>query len=97
MAVHATRAIYCHLSTEAVPLVDASNAFNCLNHQVSLHDRLNVPSCHHSYYTYRENIPLFIDMQHICSSEGTTQSDPLAKVMYSISVTPLIASLQVLV
>ena len=28
------------------------------------------------------------------SSDGTTQSDPLAMVMYSISVTHLIASLQ---
>ena len=28
-AVHAMRAIYCDSSTEAVLLIDASNAFNC--------------------------------------------------------------------
>ena len=44
--------------------------------------------------TYRKDIPLFIDGRHILSSEGTTQGDPLAMAMYSISVTPLIASLQ---
>ena len=44
--------------------------------------------------TYRQNIPLFIDGQHIFSSEGTTRGDSLAMAMYSISVTPLIASLQ---
>ena len=38
VAVHAMRAIYCDAATEAVLLVDASNAFNCLNRLVSLHD-----------------------------------------------------------
>ena len=37
-AVHAMRAIYCDAATEAVLLVDASNAFDCLNRQVSLHN-----------------------------------------------------------
>ena len=32
------RAIYCDAATEAVLLVDASDAFNCLNRQVSLHN-----------------------------------------------------------
>ena len=35
-AIHAMRAVYFNDSTEAVLLVDASNAFNCLNRQVAL-------------------------------------------------------------
>ena len=95
-AIHAMRAIYGDVATEAVLLVDASNAFNCLNRQVSLHNMqaLCPPLAPILINTYRQNIPLFIDGQHIFSSEGTTQGDPLAMVMYSISVTPLIASLQ---
>ena len=38
VAVHAMRAIYGDAATEAVLLVDASDAFNCLNRQVSLHN-----------------------------------------------------------
>ena len=91
-AVHAMRAIYCDSATEAVLLVNASNAFNCLNRQVSLHNLqiLFPPFATILINTYRRNIPRFIDGQHIFSSEG----DPLAMAMYSISVTPLIASLQ---
>ena len=34
----AARAIYCDDSAKAVLLVDASNAFNCFNRQVALHN-----------------------------------------------------------
>ena len=37
--------------------------------------------------TYRDAVPLFIDNCCLFSLEGTTQGDPLAMVMYSISVT----------
>ena len=45
--------------------------------------------------TYHDAVPLFIDNCCLFSSEGTTQGDPLAMAMYSISVTPLIHALQV--
>ena len=44
--------------------------------------------------TYRKDVPLFIDGQNIFSSEGISQGNALAMKMYSVSVTPLIASLQ---
>ena len=95
-AVHAMRAIFCDDSTEAVLLVDASNAFNCLNRQVALHNiqTLCPPLANILINTYRKDVPLFIDGRHIFSSEGTTQGDPLGMAMYSVSVTPLIASIQ---
>ena len=81
---------------EAVLLVDASNAFNCLNRQVALHNIQTrcPPLANILINTYRKDVPLFIDGRHMFSSEGTTQGDPLAMAMYSVSVTPLIASLQ---
>ena len=81
---------------EAVLLVDASNAFSCLNQQVALHNiqTLCPPLANILINTYRKDVPLFIDGRHMFSSEGTTQGDPLAMAMYSVSVTPLIASLQ---
>ena len=95
-AVHAMRAIFCDDSTEAVLLVDASNAFNSLNRQVALHNiqALCPPLTNILINTYRQDIPLFIDGRHIFSSEGTTQGNLLSMAMYSVSVTPLIASLQ---
>ena len=77
-AVHAMRAIFCDDSTEAVLLVDASNAFNSLNRQVALHNIQAIcpPLANILINTYRQDIPLFIDGRHIFSSEGTTQGDP---------------------
>ena len=95
--MHAMRAIYDDPSTEAVLLVDASNAFNNLNRQVALHNIQTLcPSLSTVLInTYCEDVPLFIDNHCIYSSEGTTQEDPLAMAMYSIGITPLIKDLQV--
>ena len=51
--VHATRAIYYDCSTEVVLLIGASNTFNCLNSQVSLHNNyvdLVSSSCYVTFY-----------------------------------------------
>ena len=78
----------------AVLLVDASNAFNSLNRQVALH---NMQSLCPPLATVLIMM-LFLCLLTIVAfffSEGTTQGDPLAITMYSISVTPLIHALQV--
>jgi len=91
-AIHAMRSVFAEENTEAVLLVDASNAFNSLNRKVALH---NIPILCPALATvlintYRADVPLFIGGKHLLSSEGTTQGDPLAMAMYAISVIPLI-------
>ena len=76
-------------------LVDASNAFNCLNRQVKLLNRGTVcPALSHILInTYCNNSQLFIDGQCILPKEGTTQGDPLAMAMYAIGTQLLIRRL----
>ena len=82
--------------TEAAILVDATNAFNCLNRQVAVRNIHQLcPSLSTILTnTYREDIDLFIDGESILSQEGTTQGDPLAMAMYAIAITPLINRLE---
>ena len=76
-------------------LVDASNAFNRLNRQVTLLNCEKIcPALSHILInTYRNNSQLFVDGQCILSKEGTTQGDPLAMAMYAIVTQPLIRRL----
>ena len=77
--------------TEAVLLVDASNAFNSLNREAAMR---NIQSlCPPLVNTYRNNAPLFIDGEVTPSQEGTTQGDPLAMCIYAIATIPLIRKL----
>ena len=83
-------------STNAVLLIDASNAFNCLNRAVALHNiQITCPKiAAYLINTYRHPSNLFIaGGKKILSSEGTTQGDPMAMGWYSLSTTPLIESL----
>ena len=77
-AVHAMRAIFCDDSTEAVLLIDASNAFNCLNQQVALHNiqTLCPPLANILINTYRKDVPLFIDGRHIFLWRGLLRAIP---------------------
>ena len=79
-AVHAMERVFADKDTEAMILVDASNAFNCLNRQATLLNCGTVcPTLSHILInTYRSNSQLFVDGQCIHSKEGTTQGDPLA-------------------
>lgn len=83
--------------TDAVLLVDASNAFNALNRAAALHNvRISCPTiATYAINTYRLPARLFIlGGKELTSAEGTTQGDPLAMSLYAISVQPLISILQ---
>ena len=83
--------------TEAVLLVDASNAFNSINRSVMIQNikiicpplAMFVENC------YRQSIRLFvIGGIELKSSEGTTQGDPIAMALYGLSLLPLTSSLK---
>ena len=81
--------------SQAVLLVDASNAFNNLNRQTAL---LNIHSLCPSLApvltnTYSSDVQLHIDGETLYSCEGTTQGDPLAMAMYAIGILPLVDQL----
>ena len=69
--------------SQAVLLVDATNAFNSLNRQVALKniEKICPPISTILTNTYRDDIHLFIDGETLLSQEGTTQGDPLAMAM----------------
>ena len=83
-------------TTEAVIFVDATNAFNSLNRQATLHNcKFICPAlCPILINTYREPSLLFVDGETLLSKEGTTQGDPPAMSMYAIGTRPLIQKLQ---
>ena len=70
-------------NSEAVLLVDTTNAFSSLNRQVALQNVLHLclsiaPAIVNKY---RADAQLFVDGEVIYSREGTTQGDPLAMAM----------------
>ena len=95
-AVHAMRHIFQSPESEAVLLVDATNAFNSLNRLAALHN-ISVtcpPLAQILINTYRVPIRMIIPGSgEIASTEGTTQGDPLAMAMYSLAITPFIHQL----
>ena len=96
-AVHTMKEIYSHDDTEAILLVDATNAFNVINRQAALHNiQVLCPSISTVLNnTYRAPVRLFVMGEgEIESTEGTTQGDPLAMAMYALAATPLIRRLK---
>ena len=92
-AVHAMHQIFDESSTEAVILIDASNAFNSVNREVFLHNIAIVCPAITTYVRNCYSLPsrLFvIGGQELKSSEGTTQGDPIAMAVYAIAIIPLI-------
>lgn len=95
-AVHAVRTLFLREETEALLLVDATNAFNSLNRQTALHNIQKLcPSIATALInTYRVPSQLFVDGDVLLSREGTTQGDPLAMPMYALATIPLIRKLK---
>jgi len=96
-AIHAMRDVFEADTTDAVILVDASNAFNNLNRQAALHNIRYIcpPLSQTLINTYRKPARLFIGGgKEIMSSEGTTQGDPLAMQFYALGTNPLLRFLQ---
>ena len=93
--IHAMYNIFNADDTDAVLLVDATNAFNALNRAAALHNtRVLCPTtATYAINTYRQPVRLFII--ELKSAEGTTQGDPLAMSMYAIRLQPLIMRLHV--
>ena len=90
-AIHAVRNIFEADETDAALLFDASNAFNSLNRAAALNNiRVLCPliaTCVTN--TYRVPARLFVvGGSELKSAEGTTQGDPFAMSMYSISLQP---------
>ena len=84
--------------TDAVLLVDASNAFsfNSLNRAAALNNNRVLCPLIATYVTNTYRVParLFVvGGSELKSAEGTTQGDPLAMSMYAISFQPLISLL----
>ena len=86
-AVHAVRALYESDETEAILLIEASNAFNSLNRQTALHNiQRRCPALATILINmYRAPNELYIDGDVILSQEGTTQGDSLAMSMYAVA------------
>ena len=89
--------LFQHEETDAVLLVDASNAFNSLTQAAALHNiRIVCPAVTtFAINTYRASTRLFVTGgKELVSAEGTTQGDSLAMFMYSLSLQPLISPLR---
>ena len=94
-AIHSVFSEFQSEASEAVLLVDASNAFNSLNREAALHNIRYVcpPLAKVLTNIYREPTELFADGQTILSQEGTTQGDPFAMPFYALATVPLIRHL----
>jgi len=81
-------------NTDAVLLVDASDAFNSINRIAFVHNIKSLcPAI--ATYCYSRKSRLFVDgCVEIKSEEGTTQGDPLAMPTYAIGILPLQELLQ---
>jgi len=95
-AVHAMREIYEDENTEAILLVDASNAFNSVNRKAFLHNiKVICPSIATfviNCYTTPSRL-FVIGGYELSSEEGTTQGDPISMAVYAIATIPLILML----
>ena len=92
-AVHAMSEIFAEEETDAVLLVDATNAFNSINRKVMLNNiQYTCPSmavCTYSCYITASRL-LVKGGKEISSVEATTQGDPIAMPLSAVAITPLL-------
>ena len=91
--MHAMNSLFEEESTDAILLVDASNAFNVVNCKVLLHNigYICPPMAIYVHNCYQKSTRLFVlGGKEIKSDEGTTQGDPMAMPIYAIGITPLL-------
>ena len=91
--IHAVRELFENDSNEGMIIIDASNAFNSVNREAFLHNiKIICPPL--SLFTFNccaTKARLFVICGlEILSSEGTTQGDPIAMVVYGIAIIPMI-------
>ena len=97
-AIHALRSIFDVDETDAVLLIDTSNAFNALNRAAAPQNiRVLCPTLDTCVInTYRQPAhPFITGGKELISAEGTTQSNPLYVSLYALSLQPLITRLHV--
>ena len=95
-AVHSMASIFDEVDTDAILLIDASNAFNNLNRKVMLHNiKITCPLiATFAINSYRNPARLFVTGGcEIASSEGTTQGDPTSMAIYALSSLPLLSAI----
>ena len=96
-SVHAMTTIFKEEETDAIFLVDASNAFNALNRKVLLHNisYLCPPMATYVLNCYQMSSRLFVfGGKEIASDEGTTQGDPMAMPICAIGIAPLLTMIK---
>ena len=95
-AIHSMKQIFDDKKTDAVILVDASNAFNSLNRNAALHNiQLLCPQFSTiSINTYRLSVRMIVfRSKDIVSNEGTTPGDNLAMSFYALGTAALLTYL----
>jgi len=95
-AIHAMHSNSDADETDAVLLIDASNAFNALNRAAHNIRVLCLTLVTYVINIYRQPASLFITGgEELISTKGTTQGDPLSMSLYALSLQPLITRLHV--
>ena len=95
--IHSMIELFADDETDAILLVDATNAFNTINRAVALHNIRHIcpPLSTFLINVYRKPARLFVaGGLELESREGTTQGCPAAMAMYALAVTPLIDQLR---
>ena len=92
VAVHSVQTLFGSPGTENAMLVDATNAFNSLNHQATLYNIQHLCPSFSTILinTYRVDVAFYIEGSTLLLEEDTTQGDPLAIPIDALGDLPLI-------